>query len=312
MRRLERTGYGAMFCDLFSDATTIVKCAKNEEGSRKLRRELAFYKIVKEQCRDFPIVELLEETNHSYTMHFYKEYSPLYQIYWNTSVQTQNDILNRVESYLTMLHRSVKVTVSKEEYLESLLVEVYTKPLARVESIRHILRDYSFQTVNGVELDGFHDLLQWIKDEVLQLVQTKQSFDFCLIHGDCQFNNILYNPDTKDLIFLDPRGYFGQSELFGPIEYDSAKLLFALSGYDIFDTMEVSELKTEGNILILPSLWRGETIFKRRGLETYLFLAIWLSNAHSFLSNPKKVAFSYYYALYVATLVKRSVKDEIK
>lgn len=312
MRRLERKGYGAMFCDLYIDGKTITKCAKNEEGKRKLHRELFFYKTLQALSPNFPIPILVSETDDSYTMHFYSDYLPLYQIYWNTTAVHQEQLIVQVQTKLNTLHILKTISRTKEEYLDSLFLEIFTKPLLRYEIILPILKDYSYTHVNELEIDTFHELLHWIKEGVTQCVETKQSFDMCIIHGDCQFNNILYKSDTKELVFLDPRGYFGNSELFGPVEYDSAKLLFALSGYDIFDSMEVSELKSEGDTLLLPALWKDESIFQMKGLETFLFLSIWLSNAHSFLSNPKKVVFSYYYALYIASLVKRSASDDMK
>ena len=312
MRRLERNGYGAMFCDLYIDGKTITKCAKNEEGKQKLRRERIFFKMIHDLSLEFPIPKLIRQADDSYTMHFYNDYVPLYQIYWHTTAQHQEEIFVQVKNHLNTLHTSMYTTRTKQEYIDAFLFEMYTKPLARYETILSILQGYSFTNVNGVEIDTFHKVLDWIKEGAMKCIENKQSFDMCLIHGDCQFNNILYKSDTKELVFLDPRGYFGHSELFGPVEYDSAKLLFALSGYDIFDSMEVSELKSEGDTLLLPALWKDETIFQMRGLETYLFLSIWLSNAHSFLSNPKKVVFSYYYALYIASLVKRSASDDIK
>ena len=35
----------------------------------------------------------------------------------------------------------------------------------------------------------------------------------------------------NEIIFIDPRGYFGNTKLYGLKQYDFAKLLFGLSGY---------------------------------------------------------------------------------
>ncbi len=312
MRPFIREGYGAMFCDLFLDQETIVKRAKNEEGRRKLQRELAFYKILKKSGIDFPVPSLLQQDEHSYTMKYYHDFVPLYRVYWNTTSDHQTQILSRVYSYLDTLHTYKLHSISKKMYLDSFIFEVYTKPLARFIAIEPFLRQYSFTHVNGVKLDTFQELLDWIQQSVTKIIEKKKNFEFCVIHGDCQFNNILYKEETSELLFIDPRGYFGTSEIFGPVEYDSAKLLFALSGYDLFDSMNVTSLEYEGDSLILPILWKDETLFQRKGLDILLFLSIWLSNAHSFLETPKKAVFSYYYALYISTLVKMSSRDDTK
>jgi hypothetical protein len=301
-----------MYCDLFVDNQILEKRAKNEEGCKKLRRELAFYKVVKDSALDFPVPLLIDQSEYSYTMQYYDDYVPLYTLYWSTTSEHQQTILSELNTYLHRLHIVKCQSISKNIYLDSFLLEIYTKPLARYAIIEPILNQYSFTHVNGEELDTFHDILAWIKKEVSEIIDTKDSYEFCLIHGDCQFNNILYKKETNEFVFLDPRGYFGLSEIWGPVEYDSAKLLFARSGYDLFDTMEVTSLDYDKENLILPILWKDEILFQRRGLDLFLFLSIWLSNAHSFLASPKKAVFSYYYAVYLSTLVKRSFRDETK
>jgi hypothetical protein len=38
--------------------------------------------------------------------------------------------------------------------------------------------------------------------------------------------------------FIDPRGYFGKTKIFGLSEYDIGKILYSLSGFDIFNNDE--------------------------------------------------------------------------
>ena len=45
------------------------------------------------------------------------------------------------------------------------------------------------------------------------------------------------------MYFIDPRGIFGETLLFGLKEYDYAKFLFGLSGYSKFDNMNIKNLK---------------------------------------------------------------------
>jgi len=40
---------------------------------------------------------------------------------------------------------------------------------------------------------------------------------------------------NNKLYFIDPRGYFGNSLLYGLKEYDYAKVIYALTGYDNFN-----------------------------------------------------------------------------
>ena len=56
-----------------------------------------------------------------------------------------------------------------------------------------------------------------------------------IIHGDTNFSNILINPENQDIKFIDPRGYFSSSKIFGLVDYEYAKILYGISGYDHFN-----------------------------------------------------------------------------
>jgi dTDP-glucose pyrophosphorylase len=54
-----------------------------------------------------------------------------------------------------------------------------------------------------------------------------------IIHGDLCFPNILYDPLSRLFKFIDPRGSFADSGIYGDGRYDVAKLLHSLDGgYD--------------------------------------------------------------------------------
>ena len=133
---------------------------------------------------------------------------------------------------------------------------------------------------------------------------SNNSYNISIIHGDCQFNNILYNPTNDDFVFIDPRGYFGNLDLYGIPEYDFAKIKFALSGYDIFDNMEIDSLQIVDDNLILPAIniVNNDNLFKKDDIISILTISVWLGNAHCFKNNIPKAIFSFYYALYLASL----------
>lgn len=54
--------------------------------------------------------------------------------------------------------------------------------------------------------------------------------DFCIIHGDLCFNNILI--DDNKMYLIDPRGSFGKVGLYGDQYYEIAKLVHSIDGYD--------------------------------------------------------------------------------
>lgn len=58
---------------------------------------------------------------------------------------------------------------------------------------------------------------------------------FTFIHGDCTFSNLMLDRHDEP-VFIDPRGYFGYTELYGDPSYDWAKLYYSIVGnYDQFN-----------------------------------------------------------------------------
>lgn len=86
------------------------------------------------------------------------------------------------------------------------------------------------------------DVQQKIKNDLFPLKQ------FSIIHGDMCFSNILCGINEKThtcvLKFVDPRGYFGESGIFGDPLYDYAKLTHSYEGgyeYIIYDQFDIKE-----------------------------------------------------------------------
>ena len=71
-------------------------------------------------------------------------------------------------------------------------------------------------------------------DELSDAIRGQYPQAFCFIHGDPTFSNMLISGDR--VVFIDPRGYFGTTQLFGDPAYDWAKLLYSLlTNYDQFN-----------------------------------------------------------------------------
>lgn len=73
--------------------------------------------------------------------------------------------------------------------------------------------------VNGVKYDSYKDILSRVDMESLY-----SSVVYTLFHGDLQFDNIIYCPETEKFTYIDWRESFGGSAAAGDIYYDLAKL----------------------------------------------------------------------------------------
>lgn len=311
MKRIEREGYGSAFNELYIEEDRIYKIPRSEYGKRKIDFEKRFYEYVYGNTVEFPIPENYKEEGDGYSMRYYKGWVPLFQVL-QKDPRVLSSILPNVHSSLKSLHTSRILSVSKETVKQDLLYEMVDKLLERKKEVENILEAYTFlKTVNGLQLESFETLLQFFIESIDSFLLSRPAFSYKPIHGDCQFNNILISPDSKKILFIDPRASFGKSALYGLEEYDSAKILFALSGYDTFDASKIESLNIQGTDLILPTLELNDT-FVSNSFPSILTASIWLGNAHCFKSSPLKAVTSYYYGLYYATLVFREVKSGIK
>jgi hypothetical protein len=304
MNKLTHTGYGSAFNELFIIDNSIIKQSKTDYGNFKIEKEILFFKYIIENSIPFPVPKIYEFNLHSYTMQFLHKHLPLYKCFPDFSPNKQIDILNHIYSHLHSLHKSSNITLYKDEFSALLFDETNTKIKKRYLEIVPLLSNYTNIThVNGIKILSFETILDIIQTKINEYINTQQDYTLVPIHGDCQFNNILFRHEDNDIVFIDPRGYFGNKELYGIPEYDFAKVKFALSGYDIFDNMEINSLEINDCNVILPTiaLIDIDKLFKKNDITSILTISIWLGNAHCFKNNIPKAMFSFYYALYLAT-----------
>jgi hypothetical protein len=295
-------GYGSSFNNLYLLDDKIKKEAKTSYGISKIKKEIIFYEYVqKNACLPMPI--FLEHTDISYTMKYLPNYKPLFHVFPFFSENKKADILQQIDTYLQRLHKTEIQNVTFEVYQKAFRTEMIEKLEKRYTEIKDILDEYSFiQSVNGVPIRTFQENLARLQEVATKFIESRKDYIFTPIHGDCQFNNILFNEQIHDIVFIDPRGYFADHDLFGPPEYDLAKVKFALSGYDAFDAKDVTELTIENNNIMLNIPTLIPEPLAKNDFISQLVVSIWMGNAHCFKENKFKTAYSYFIAAYYASL----------
>jgi hypothetical protein len=294
-------GYGSSFNNLYLLKDKLKKEAKTSYGITKIKKEIMFYKYVqKHNC--LPMPEFLDESCISYTMRYLPDYKPLFHLFPYFSEEKKIDVLQRIHSNLEILHKTEIQIVSHEIYKKAIYAEMIDKLEKRYEEIKDIVKDFNFiKSVNGIPIRSFQDNLSLLRKAASDFIENKENFMLTPIHGDCQFNNILYCIEKDDIVFIDPRGYFGDHDLYGLPEYDFAKVKFALSGYDAFDAKEVTNLAISGSSLLLEIPMLSNPLAKNDFISQ-LVVSIWMGNAHCFKENKLKTVYSYFIAAYYASL----------
>jgi len=225
----------------------------------------------------------------------------------------KNHVIKNVIDKLSLIHNCCSKIEPKLSFLKNLKIEIFDKVYQRREIIKDFLGFFGeIKYVNGLVIDSFELIMEKCKNIITQYYKTLDKYEYVVIHGDCNFSNILINPlDINDICFIDPRGYFGDSLTYGPKEYDYAKLLYAISGYDRFNqnffnlkSFNKKDLSSSSslNFEINPFYFDKKIINKYfNKIHKAFIVIIWLSLAEYNKNNIWKCLASYYYGLYLGT-----------
>ena len=74
---------------------------------------------------------------------------------------------------------------------------------------------------------------------------------FVFLHGDNTFSNMMLDDETMSPVLIDPRGYFGYTEMYGDVVYDWAKLYYSIVGnYDQFNLKRFRLQINENDVML--------------------------------------------------------------
>ena len=151
------------------------------------------------------------------------------------------DDLNQIQAILNSAIKALQSLHQLDEQpacLDSVKSNYIDKTKKRVESIAPLIDGFELEIINVNGLDcrnPFHPRHSWIFDEAEKYLLKTQGV-FRPIHGDPTFSNMLYADNRDEIVLFDPRGYFGNTKIFGDPDYDWAKLYYSVVGnYDAFN-----------------------------------------------------------------------------
>lgn len=214
----------------------IVKEAIDDQGKALALRECAWYEIVKDKgFRNIPqifstnplVMERIEGGN-------IYEYQP--------SHEEKKKILKQLIESLRQIHSLGNCPVDEDSYYDAYIEKTY-KRLEKVYELVPFAKD-DVVTINGVECKNVF----CCREELEQLVMSYMPNQFDFLHGDNTFSNMMLRQDGTP-VMIDPRGYFGHTELYGDSAYDWVKLYYSLSSnYDQFNLKRFSLLINDDNV----------------------------------------------------------------
>lgn len=212
----------------------IIKEGIDEQGKSLAVREKAWYKFLE---------DILKKNNKNSFDRIPEIYSfepfimekiqgkNIYE-YTELSKDEKKDILKKTVDMLREVHSLGSIPADYFSMREA----YYKKTIDRLNIIRELIpfADRREITVNGRVCRNVYFYFNELEEKCKAL--PVKSFDF--LHGDCTFSNMMLRNDTQP-VMIDPRGYFGNTEMYGDAAYDWAKLYYSIVGnYDRFNLKE--------------------------------------------------------------------------
>ena len=219
------------YCRFFNEVSfqgdTVVKKAKLDTHESLIADELAWYRYV--QMRGYnniprvlgsaPLTLERVAGRHPF------ELPPNYK--------NRRQILELIFDAISRLHALSPAIQANQNDSQKVYLE---KTLKRLINFSLLVPEYAAMTI--IHVNGFpcrnplHPKNRsWLDGMVTAVLPT----EFTVIHGDPTFSNTLIT-DAGEVRFIDPRGRFGESSIFGDPIYDWAKLYYSVvGGYDQFN-----------------------------------------------------------------------------
>ena len=298
------------FIDEISENNKIFRRSKNDTGINIIKKEIDFYKfIAKNAALKLFFFSIFQIYENGYVLENKNNFQEIFLISTKNNISENEKIIENIFNKLHIIHNSVQQNMPKIEFLNNIKIIFYEKTIHKIKNIQFIL-DYfpKFKKVNNIFIDSFEKTIKKLCKNIFDYYTILEDYQYNLIHGDCIFSNILYNSINKEnnnnieIIFKNPTGYFGNKNTIGLKDYDFSKILFSIYGYNKFF---IKEIKKDELIINIPELNISNHYIKKKFNKIhYIFMIInWFHVAELNKKNIYKCILSYYYALYLATLL---------
>lgn len=141
----------------------------------------------------------------------------------------KRDVLVRITDCLKRLHALGECPTDYYS-LQNAYVDKTFERLSRIRDMVPFANE-RYITVNGRRCRNVF----FYQEELREKFAQYDTPVFKFLHGDCTFSNMMLRKGVEPVL-IDPRGYFGYTEMYGDEAYDWAKLYYSIVGnYDRFN-----------------------------------------------------------------------------
>lgn len=208
--------------------------------------------------------------NKPYVCMEYYSYHTLHELflYGELSGEKWEKIFRKIKFVFDDFSRYKLTDDHLNKSLYSMYVEKTLNRLAQLKSQAQFKALFNHSIcINGYfypSLDEVTKILQEIIPSLLYNVEN-----FFIIHGDFCFSNVMIDDNLDFIKLIDPRGKFGEFDIYGDSRYDLAKLLHSIEGKydyiikDLFDLNLQEKNNFQFKILEIAQTFDLIEIFKK-------------------------------------------------
>lgn len=207
---------------------SIIKEAIDEQGRLLAKREVAWYRKIKEQkFTNIPEIYSIDPLRMEKI-----NGGNIYE--YSLSFEKKQNVLRQLIQCIRSIHALDGCEVDTESYYEAYIGKTFDR-LKKVYDLVPFAHNKVIN-INGVTCPNVF----FVREALEGIVNKYIPKEFRLLHGDCTFSNMLLKNDEIP-VMIDPRGYFGHTEYYGDPAYDWVKLYYSIVGnYDQFNLKRFS------------------------------------------------------------------------
>ncbi len=293
---------------------TVFKRGLDQQGKIIIKNEIDWYKYIKnhKSNNDFnlAIPKIIFLSNEFYVVEYLENYITLYEYLEeknkDINFELKENIIEKVFENISFIHSIEKKNINKIQFMWDFMYETETKIKERLKDIDPIINSIEkIEYVNKKKINSFDFVFEKVKKIIFDYLDNlHDNYIYNIIHGDLNFSNIMINTNNQDIKFIDPRGIFGKTKIYGCKDYDYAKILYAISGYDYFQktfNFQPIEYNKYNKSLdfIIPKINLSNKFLNKyfKKIHYALLIIIWLGLSQYTKNNYWKCICSYYHAL---------------
>jgi hypothetical protein len=206
---------------------------KSSQDTVKLKREIDFVKMLPPSIEVY-FPRILSNSSNSVESEYYGYPTVAeYFLYWDLSTDNWRRLFSRIKGLLRRF-KSFPYAIAKSAFDEFYLAKTKQRLMQYLSGLNPSLRK-SLEgeiIINGRLCPPFVKILPVLESRLAEMYRDS---DFCVMHGDFCFSNILYDIPSGVVRLIDPRGSFGDAciGIYGDQKYDLAKIKHSAEyGYD--------------------------------------------------------------------------------